>query len=248
MKAGLLIIDVQNDFGEKGALPIKGSEEILPIINNIRSTYDKKFASVFLTQQYRPPTHIAFTTSPYAKEENLPFDKVTLAAKGKFPPHNIGGTPGANFMTEMLIKGDEILIRKDEDKFTEELSSWTSKLLREIVKTNEINTMFVCGLTYDFSVGLTAIDIANSSKGKIKVYVSKDACKAYAEASEKAMDVNLEKNGCKLITFKEFEDIIKEVADARDATGGIAQENAKVEEAKHLAEKEKTEEKPEEKK
>ena len=48
MKAGLLIIDVQNDFGEKGALPIKGSEEILPIINNIRSTYDKKFASVFL--------------------------------------------------------------------------------------------------------------------------------------------------------------------------------------------------------
>ena len=41
MKAALIIANVQSDFFEKGALPIKDANEILPIINEIRTTYDK---------------------------------------------------------------------------------------------------------------------------------------------------------------------------------------------------------------
>ena len=40
MKAALVLIDVQNDFVEKGVFNINGAEEVIPVINNIRSKYD----------------------------------------------------------------------------------------------------------------------------------------------------------------------------------------------------------------
>ena len=115
MKAALIIVDVQNDFLEKGALPVKGSNEIIPFINTLRNNYADYYTTVFTTQQYRQPTHISFKDSPYAAEENLPFDEITLAVKGKFPKNCIGGTDGANFAPEMQLRGNEVLIRKDED-------------------------------------------------------------------------------------------------------------------------------------
>ena len=208
MKAALIIVDVQNDFLDKGALPVKSSNEIIPIINKLRNDYSQYYTTVFTTQQYRQETHIAFKDSPYANEENLPFDEITLAVKGKFPRHCIGGTNGANFAPEMQLKGNEVLIRKDEDKFKEEMSGFQNKILLEILKTNKINIVFICGLTLDFCVGLTAID---SQKLGFETYVIKDACKPLGEESGKAMEKNLEKNGVKVISMKEFEEVIKKV-------------------------------------
>ena len=208
MKAAVIIVDVQSDFLDKGALPVKSSNEIIPFINKLRNDYSQYYTTVFTTQQYRQETHIAFKDSPYAHEENLPFDEITLAVKGKFPRHCIGGTNGANFAPELQLRGNEVLIRKDEDKFKEEMSGFQNRILSEILKTNKINIVFICGLTLDFCVGLTAID---SQKLGFETYVIKEATKPLGEESGKAMEKNLEKNGVKVITMKEFEDVIKKV-------------------------------------
>src|SRR5574344_1969075 len=96
IKPSLILIDIQIDYFEGGAFPIKGANVIIEPINAIRAKYDNKFISIFNVQDYHPETHISFTTSPYAKEENLPFDEITLATKGKFPKHCVIGTNGAN--------------------------------------------------------------------------------------------------------------------------------------------------------
>ena len=85
MKSALVLIDIQNDFVEKGVFDIQGAADVIPIINDIRAKYDKKFSSIFLVTDQRQETHISFKDSPYAKEENLPFDEITLSCKGKFP-------------------------------------------------------------------------------------------------------------------------------------------------------------------
>lgn len=210
MKAALIIANVQNDYFEKGALPIKDANEIIPIINDIRTNYDKKFKSVFITQITRPETHICFIDSPYAKEENLPFDQITLASKGKFAKHCVKDTQGANLAPEMLLKGDEVLIRTGEDKFKEEMSGFCNPILDELLKANGINTVFIGGLCLDLFVGLTAID--SVSKG-YETYVIKEMTKSAAEASEKEMLKNLEMNKVKIISFKEFQEIISKVED-----------------------------------
>ena len=222
MKAALIIANVQNDYFENGALPIKDASEILSTINSIRTTYDKKFVSIFLTQITRPETHIAFIDSPYAKEENLPFDPITIASKGKFKKHCVKGTQGANLSPEMLVKGNEILIRTGEDKFKEEMSGFCNPQMEELLKANGINTVFIGGLCLDFFVGLTAIDSA--SKG-FDTYIVKDMVKSVAEPSEKEMMKNLELNKVKMISYTEFEEMIKKIEDIKQ------EEDEKIDEA-----------------
>ena len=212
MKAALILIDVQNDFVEKGVFNINGATDVIPVINDIRSKYDQKFSSVFLVNDQRQETHISFNDSPYAKEENLQFDEITLGCKGRFPRYCVKGTKGAALYYEMMVKGNEITITKAENKFKEEMSAFNNQMFRDILKSNEINTVFLCGFTTEFSVGLTALDCAR--KG-YETYVIKDACKGFAAASEAAMLRNFETNNVKVITYAEFEKIISKYKDVK---------------------------------
>ena len=205
MKAALILIDIQNDFVEKGVFNIEGAADVIPVINDIRSKYDNKFSSIFLVEDQRQETHISFNDSPYAKEENLPFDEITLGCKGKFPRYCVKGTKGAALYYEMMIKGNEITITKAENKFKEEMSAFNNQMFRDILKSNEIKTVFICGFTTEFSVGLTALDCARK---EYETYVIKDACRGFAPASEAAMLRNFDKNNVKVISFQEFEKII----------------------------------------
>ena len=212
MKAALVLIDIKNDFVEKGVFNIEGATDVIPIINDIRSKYDQKFSSIFLVNDQRQETHISFRDSPYAKEENLPFDEITLGCKGKFPRYCVKGTKGAALYYEMMIKGNEITITKAENKFKEEMSAFNNQMFRDILKSNEIKTVFICGFTTEFSVGLTALDCVRK---EYDTYVIKDACRPFNPASEAAMLRNFEKNKVKVISYKEFEKIISGFKDVQ---------------------------------
>ena len=205
MKSALVLIDIQNDFIEKDVFDIQGAADVIPIINEIRSKYDSKFSSIFLVTDQRQETHISFKDSPYAKEENLPFDEITLGCKGKFPRFCVKGTKGAGLYYEMMIKGNEVNIVKGENKFQEEMSAFNNKMFRDILKSNEIKRVFLCGFTTEFSVGLTALDCA---RNEYETYVIKDACRGLAQASENAMLKNFERKGVKVISFNEFEKLM----------------------------------------
>ena len=205
MKSALVLIDIQNDFVEKGVFDIQGAADVIPIINEIRSKYDSKFSSIFLVTDQRQETHISFKDSPYAKEENLPFDEITLGCKGKFPRFCVKGTKGAGLYYEMMIKGNEVNIVKGENKFQEEMSAFNNQMFRDILKSNEIKRVFLCGFTTEFSVGLTALDCA---RNEYETYVIKDACRGMAQASENAMLKNFERKGVKVISFVEFEKLM----------------------------------------
>ena len=205
MKSALVLIDIQNDFVEKGVFDIQGAADVIPIINEIRSKYDSKFSSLFLVTDQRQETHISFKDSPYAKEDNLPFDEITLGCKGKFPRFCVKGTKGAGLYYEMMIKGNEVNIVKGENKFQEEMSAFNNQMFRDILKSNEIKRVFLCGFTTEFSVGLTALDCA---RNEYETYVIKDACRGMAQASENAMLKNFERKGVKVISFAEFEKLM----------------------------------------
>ena len=94
----------------------------------------------------------------------------------KVPSLLCKGTKGAALYYEMMIKGNEITITKGENKFKEEMSAFNNQMFRDILKSNEIKTVFLCGFTAEFSVGLTALDC--SRKG-YETYVIKDSCKGF---------------------------------------------------------------------
>ena len=212
MKAALLIIDVQNDYFKNGVLQIKKAKEIIPIINKLRNDYSTKFTNVFISQINNNPEHISFKESQLSKEENLTLDKITNAYKGKFPNFCIEGTEGANLHSDLQLKGNEIFIKKNEDKLKEEMSCFQNPILNETLVNNKINMVFLCGLTLDFNVGFSAI---NCSKLGFETYVIKDACKSFSDESGKSMEKIFEKNNVKCIIMEQFEEIIKRVGEVK---------------------------------
>ncbi len=57
---------------------------------------------------------------------------------------------------------------------------------------------------FRFCVGLTVLDLQ-----KLGTYIIKEDTKPLGEESGKTMEKNLEKNGVKIISMKELEDVIK---------------------------------------
>ena len=55
----LIVIDMQNDFCEGGALAVPGANAIVPLVNRLIGRLD----NVVLTQDWPPPGHASFASS-----------------------------------------------------------------------------------------------------------------------------------------------------------------------------------------
>ncbi|MGL6127686.1 isochorismatase family protein, partial [Chryseobacterium artocarpi] len=61
MKKALIIVDVQNDFCEGGALAVPGASEIIPYINLLME--ENEYDQIVLTQDWHPIGHKSFASS-----------------------------------------------------------------------------------------------------------------------------------------------------------------------------------------
>ena len=226
MRAAFLIIDVQKDYFKNGLFPIKKAKEIIPIINKIKNDYPNKFTSIYISQIKKDPDHISLKESSLLKDENLHLDKLTENLKGKFPKFCIKDTEGSQLNEEIILNGNEFFINKNEDKLKEEISCFSNKNFIENLKENKIQIIFICGLTLDFCVGLTAL---NSSKFGFETYVIREGVKSYNEESGKSMEKNLEKNNVKIINMEQFEEIIKKVDKEKEKKDDEVKDNGEEE-------------------
>ena len=88
----LIVVDVQKDFLETGALPVKDGSQVVPVINRI----SPKFKHVVFTQDWHPQGHISFASShsgeaPYSTID-IPYGKQVL-----WPELCVQITTGAEF-------------------------------------------------------------------------------------------------------------------------------------------------------
>ena len=62
-KSALVIIDVQDCFLAGGNLAVSDSDQVIPVINNIRRKYEQKFSLVILSQDWHCHDHVSFVSS-----------------------------------------------------------------------------------------------------------------------------------------------------------------------------------------
>ncbi len=63
MKA-LIIVDLQNDFVEGGALAVQGGKELVPLINEIQQRFDL----ILATQDWHPENHGSHANKPSRRQ------------------------------------------------------------------------------------------------------------------------------------------------------------------------------------
>jgi nicotinamidase/pyrazinamidase len=146
----LIVIDMQNDFCEGGALAVSGGNAIVPRVNRLIAEHDH----VVLTQDWHPPGHASFAASHDGGE---PFSTRQFAygPQTLWPAHCVQGTKGAEFHPDLEVTKAELIVRKgfhagiDSYSAFRENDRMTRTGLDGYLKARGITKVVLCGLALD---------------------------------------------------------------------------------------------------
>jgi nicotinamidase/pyrazinamidase len=174
-KSALIVVDFQVCFSDSslGSLPIKGVDAIAEIINRTSKLFD----FVVATKLAFPPNHVSFASQ---HKNEKPFDVVSTDEWGMqilWPAHCIQGTEEAQLHPFLDIPHVALILNRGFRRESVPRSAFKnadnkSTGLAELLRSQNIDTVFVCGLIYDFAVGNTAID---AKEGDFDCFLLDDA-------------------------------------------------------------------------
>lgn len=186
----LIIVDVQNDFCEGGALAVPDADDIIDGVNDFARFF---FDNVILTQDWHPIFHSSFASSHPGKK---PFDAIDLRYGDRnvdvqtlWPNHCVQGTTGAEFHPELKVEHARLIVRKGIHREVDSYSAfyendWTTSTgLRDYLREIGISRVYICGLATDYCVKYTAMD---ASRYGFQTFVVCDLCRGIDEDLEYA--------------------------------------------------------------
>ena len=199
MSSALIIIDMQNDFCNGGALAVKDGEKLVEPINDAQG----KFDTIILTQDWHPKEHSSFASNNSAEVySNIEMD---YGPQVLWPDHCIQGSIGANFHKNLNINKSNLILRKGCNPKIDSYSAFfendktTATGLEGYLVKKEIKRLYLCGLAFDYCVFYSALDGINLG---FDVYVFQDLTKAInLNNSERLARKTMIEKGIKLINF-----------------------------------------------
>ena len=159
-KSALIVVDVQNDFCEGGALEVKGGTEVVPYINALLQK--KLFGKVVFTADWHPENHISFASTHHRKPLEIIETKTGLQTL--WPDHCVEDTRGAAFHPFLGVEKGDLILRKGRDKNLDSYSAFfendkvTSTGLSGYFKELGITDLYFTGLAFDWCVFFSAMD------------------------------------------------------------------------------------------
>jgi nicotinamidase/pyrazinamidase len=155
----LIIVDMQNDFVQGGALPVSGGDELAPIIN----TYQAMFDLIVATQDWHPANHGSFAANHKGKE---PGEVIELCGLPQvlWPIHCVQDTSGADFVPGLSRDKWSAIFQKGIDPEVDSYSGFFDNRRRhstglgEFLKKQNVTAVYVAGLATDYCVKFTVLD------------------------------------------------------------------------------------------
>lgn len=145
----LLVIDVQNDFMEGGALGIAGASEILPVVNHRIGSGN--YGLVVATQDMHPANHGSFAF---------------------WPSHCVEFTRGAELHPGLARDRIDIIWRKGRTAEVDSYGAFFDNAgrtthLADLLQAQGIQAIDVVGLATDYCVGITALQGARFFRTRV---------------------------------------------------------------------------------
>ena len=141
MKRALLVVDVQKDFCEGGALAASDTGSLIkPLQCTIEASRLRKCVIVF-TQDWHPQNHNSFEVNG-----------------GKWPIHCVAGSYGAELTPPLKVLLGELIVRKGETRESDGYSAFESNGLSEQLHSLGVKSVAVSGIATEYCVRATALD------------------------------------------------------------------------------------------
>ena len=157
----LIIVDMQNDFIEGGALAVPGGKGLVPLINKLQPHFDL----VVATQDWHPANHGSFAANHPGEKT---YDVIDLdgLAQTLWPIHCVQNTPGADFAPGLDRSRWAAIFQKGTDPKVDSYSGFFDNGKRratglgDFLKKRGVDQVYVLGLATDYCVKFTALDSA----------------------------------------------------------------------------------------
>ncbi len=150
-RTALLVVDFQNDFADpEGSLSVAGAEDIVPALNDEIERARQAGAAVITTQDWHPPETPHF-----------------VPQGGKWPPHCVRETWGAELHPDLRVPPDTPRVRKatgEEDGYSgftvehPQTGAQAGTGLEELLRRAGVERVVIVGLATDYCVKETALD------------------------------------------------------------------------------------------
>ena len=159
-RAGLLVVDVQNDFCAGGALPVPSASRVVTALNRYLNDAVAQGMTVYASRDWHPPVTNHF--QPYG---------------GPWPAHCVQQTEGARFHAELRLPPSAIVVTKGEDSAAPGYSAFEGrtpegKSLLDDLRDRGIGRLYVGGLATDYCVKASVLDALSAG---LHVTVLEDA-------------------------------------------------------------------------
>jgi nicotinamidase/pyrazinamidase len=142
----LLVVDPQRDFCPGGSLGVPGGDAVVPLINELSSSFAKAGLPVFVSRDWHPPrtTHFA-------------------AFGGVWPPHCVMDTPGAAFHADLHLPAGTIVVSKGMGETDDAYSAFqardaTGTSLGKLLAEHAVRHLYLVGLATDYCVKASTLD------------------------------------------------------------------------------------------
>lgn len=160
MKKALIVVDMQNDFCENGALAVPSASEIIPYINLLLE--ENAYNQVVYSQDWHPKDHRSFASN---NNRNV---GETILLNGipqyMWPDHCVQGTAGAEFHPDLKIVENAHIIQKGKNPEIDSYSAFQDNNhflktgLDDFLKYHDIKLVEIVGLALDYCVKYTCLD------------------------------------------------------------------------------------------
>ncbi len=159
----LIIVDIQNDFMPRGALPVEEGDLIVDDINKVAEIFKKQNGKVVLTQDWHPKNHKSFASQHPNKN---PGDEYQSEGIGPilWPDHCVQGSKGADFHKDLKKHLADAIIQKGMNPEIDSYSGFlendkkSETVLADTIRSLGAERIFVCGLALDYCGYYTAMD------------------------------------------------------------------------------------------
>jgi len=140
-KAALIVVDVQRDFCEGGALAAADTASLLAPLKECIEAARQAGAVIVYTGDWHPANHSSFKPNG-----------------GPWPVHCVAGTEGAELMPPLRALANDLMIHKGVDADGAGYSGFESTALEENLKKSGVRHIAVSGIATEYCVRATALD------------------------------------------------------------------------------------------
>jgi nicotinamidase/pyrazinamidase len=200
----LLIVDLQNDFMEGGALPIQGGRALIPLINRLQPYFDL----IVTCRDWHPPNHCSFAENHAGKQPGK-FIEVAGCLQKLWPAHCVQDTPGAEFAAGLDSDRWEKVFSKGTDPKIDSYSAFFDNAKRrntgltEYFRARGVAEFHVVGVATDYCVKFSVLDALELGFQPIVILDGTQGINSEVHDVEKAC-LEMQQAGASMILSKEI--------------------------------------------